>query len=1024
MINIQIRYFYEKLLFRIVIVFFLSLQLTSGLVQAAGDAVRVGVYENAPKIFTSVSGQPSGVFIDIIDHIAKKEGWEITYVPGTWGEGLDRLEKGEIDLMPDVAYTADRKEIFSFHKVPVLSSWFQVYARKGSKINSILDLSGKRIAVLERSVQQEAFSRLAAGFELKTVIIALPDYSTIFETVKKKEADAAITNRFYGLMHAKQFGLEDTAVIFNPSDLFFAAPKGMNQKLLNTIDIHLTRLKQDTQSVYYQSLKKWISEDVRFELPGWLQMLGMFLVLTLALTIVGNFLLKNQVDKQTMELKKSNRVLHILSECNQAIARSANEIDLFEAICRIIVDIGGYRSACIGFAEPGNAQTIRFAAQAVSKNKSPAPINSVWNPEDPMLMPAINAFQTGRVYSARNILNDPDFKSYRPDAVKRGYASVLMLPLIFQTEAIGVLGIYSAGPLAFDTEELAQLTEIAGDLTFGIVSHRTRAARDKAETERQLAQQRFSDIVEFLPDATFVIDQDKKVLAWNQACEKMTGVKKAFLIGKGDYAYAKPFYGELRPILIDLLDLSLPDVETRYKHIERQGDRIYGESFIQFLNHGRGIHIWGVASPLYDQDGQRCGAIETVRDVSEQKNLEKTLRTSEKKYRELVTLANSIILRWSPQGQILFLNEFGLRFFGYTESEIIGRDLIGTIVSERDAAGQNLRLLLAEIQNNPKSFEQNINENICRNGRRVWIDWRNRAVFDEQGRTKEILSIGSDITGLIQTQEQVRRLNDELQHHAEELEKRVADRTAELAVAKEQAESADRLKSAFLATMSHELRTPLNSIIGFTGIMLQGLAGPLNEEQQKQMGMVQKSSRHLLALINDVLDISKIEAGQLSLSFAPFDLRSSIEKMTKLVLPLAQKNKNTVELSIADDVSTAILDQRRMEQVILNLINNALKFTEKGQITISCRTDMEDYLLSVSDTGIGIKAEELAGLFQPFHQIDTGLSRKREGTGLGLSICKKLIDMMDGTIDVKSQWGKGSTFTIRFPKNIQTGDLS
>ena len=106
------------------------------------------------------------------------------------------------------------------------------------------------------------------------------------------------------------------------------------------------------------------------------------------------------------------------------------------------------------------------------------------------------------------------------------------------------------------------------------------------------------------------------------------------------------------------------------------------------------------------------------------------------------------------------------------------------------------------------------------------------------------------------------------------------------------------------------------------------------------------------------------------------------------------------------------------------MINNALKFTENGHVTISCRTDRDGYLLSVSDTGIGMKAEELQGLFQPFHQIDTGLSRKHEGTGLGLSICKKLVDMMEGTIDVQSRWGKGSTFTIRFPKEIRTGDLS
>ena len=524
----------------------------------------------------------------------------------------------------------------------------------------------------------------------------------------------------------------------------------------------------------------------------------------------------------------------------------------------------------------------------------------------------------------------PKFNFLRFEAKKRGYASALVLPLLTEKETTGILGICSVHPDSFDNEEVARLTELASDLTFGIISHRTRVAHKQAEVQRQQAQQRFVDIVEFLPDATFVIDQDKKIIAWNQACEAMTGVGKEALLGQGNFAYAEPFFGERRPILIDLLDLSISEVEATYKYVTRQGDRIYSESFIRSLRSGQGAHLRGVASPLYDQDGRRCGAIEIIRDVTEQKIMEETLSSSEQKYRELVTLANSIILRWSRDGRILFLNEFGQKFFGYTEKEIIGRQLLETIVPERDSAGRNLQQMLEEIKTNPQKFECNINENIRRNGERVWIDWRNKTVFDEEGQAKEILSIGSDVTDRIQAEEQIRRLNDELRQHAQVLEQRVAERTAELVIAKEQAESADRIKSAFLATMSHELRTPLNSIIGFTGILLQGLAGPLNEEQQKQMTMVQGSSRHLLALINDVLDISKIEAGQLALSFTSFDLKPSIEKMAKLVSPLAEKRGITLEMDIADDVATVTSDQLRLEQVILNLLNNAVKFTEKG----------------------------------------------------------------------------------------------
>lgn len=667
---------------------------------APNRIVKVGLYENAPKIFTDPFGKAAGIFADLIESIARDEDWEIQYVPGTWGEGLDRLQRGEIDLMPDVAHSAERETIFSFPSVPVLSSWYQIYARKGSKIQSILDLAGKRIVVLERSVQQDSFSRLAEGFGLHVTLVPLPDYQASFEMVARGEADAAITNRFYGMMHVKQYGLEDTSVIFEPSNLFFAAPKDRNQTLLAAIDARLTSMKQDPDSVYYRSLKRWTSEPVQFALPAWVWISALVAGVALLLSGAGSLILKAKVNERTRELRELNQTLH----------------------------------------------------------------------------------------------------------------------------------------------------------------------------------------------------------------------------------------------------------------------------------------------------------------------------QSEQKYRELVTLANSIIIRFSIDGKITFINEFGLDFFGYSESEILGKSLLETILPETESSGRYLGSLMADILADPVKFEHHINENVRRNGERVWIDWRNKMLFDDQGQLIEILSIGSDITDRVLADRRILMLNEALRQNAEVLEQRVAERTAELLVAKERAESADRLKSAFLATMSHELRTPLNSIIGFTGILLQGLAGPLNEEQKKQMSMVQASSRHLLALINDVLDISKIEAGQFSLARASFNLRDAIEKTLKLVAPLAEKKGIDLGLEIDRHVGDIVTDQRRLEQVFLNLLNNAVKFTEAGSIRVSCHAIGNEYRFSVSDTGIGIRPEELPGLFQPFHQIDTGLSRKHEGTGLGLSICKKLVEMMGGSIQVQSQWGQGSTFTVQIPK--------
>lgn len=255
----------------------------------------------------------------------------------------------------------------------------------------------------------------------------------------------------------------------------------------------------------------------------------------------------------------------------------------------------------------------------------------------------------------------------------------------------------------------------------------------------------------------------------------------------------------------------------------------------------------------------------------------------------------------------------------------------------------------------------------------------------------------------------------ELEAYRDHLEEIVATRTKELAQAKEAAESADRIKSAFLATMSHELRTPLNSIIGFSGILEQELAGPLNDEQKKQLGMVSLSAEHLLALINDVLDISKIEAGQLKIALEPVDIPQVIEKVVRSVRPQTDAKGLALEVTISPLAGTVMADTRRVEQVLLNLLSNAIKFTEKGSVKISCIEEGGMVKVSVADTGIGISEEDQKKLFQPFTQVQSGLTRQYEGTGLGLSISKKLVTLMGGDIGVESRPGQGSTFWFTIP---------
>ena len=716
---------------------------------------------------------------------------------------------------------------------------------------------------------------------------------------------------------------------------------------------------------------------------------------------------------------------------------------------------------------------------------------------------------------------------------------------------------------------------------FENVQARHEVIRDLTEQKRVEQALRESELkhrtlFETASDAILLMRPDR-FIDCNSRTLTIFGCSREEIVGASPYEFSPPTQPDGRSSqdkALEKIDLALTEGPQFFEWEHRRRD---GTPFMAEVTLNR-----------VDLDGAKLVQA-IVRDITDRKKAEERLAESERKYRELVEHANSIILRWTRDGKITFLNEFGQKFFGYSSEEILGRHAVGTIVPGTDSSGRDLGLLMDQILADPKAFEQNVNENMRRNGERVLIGWTNKVVPDEQGRMAEVLSIGTDITELKRAQDEINERNEELrsinrivsavtgvldlkalleqvldealelvgleggtvclaapdetlelyasrgaseatqqdmttnsvraghclcgecasafqplilrhseeilacdtpdstlggpihfhaafplmtanrrlgvlcvftraekkpseqrlklletvtgqvalaienaqlyeaaQSHAVELERIVAERTGELARAKERAEAADRLKSAFLANMSHELRTPLNSIIGFTGIILQGLAGPLNPEQSKQLEMVRSSSRHLLALINDVLDISKIEAGQLEVASERFDLRTSLNNVLGIVAPLAEKKGLELSADISPEVDEAVGDSRRVEQILLNLLNNAIKFTDSGKVGLKTEL-LPDFMsphgttgrtavrLSVFDTGIGIKSDDLKTLFQPFRQIESGLSRNYEGTGLGLAICRRLADLMGGDIGVESTWTKGSVFSFTFP---------
>ncbi|MCC7598265.1 response regulator [Janthinobacterium sp. FW305-129] len=272
------------------------------------------------------------------------------------------------------------------------------------------------------------------------------------------------------------------------------------------------------------------------------------------------------------------------------------------------------------------------------------------------------------------------------------------------------------------------------------------------------------------------------------------------------------------------------------------------------------------------------------------------------------------------------------------------------------------------------------------------------------------------VNGELQARErQVIELNMRLAHHAAELEtinREIALKNLELA-------EASRMKSAFIANMSHELRTPLNAIIGFTGALLMKLPGPLTSDQDKQLNTIRASARHLLSLINDILDVAKIEAGKLTLSIEPVHCQDLMAEVADTLRPLAQQKGLALEMALGEaGQPPAIIDtdRRALTQILINLLNNAIKFTEQGTVRISLAQREEDGVLvtemSIADSGAGIKEEDQAKLFQAFSQLDSTSTRHVEGAGLGLYLCQNLANAIGGALFFNSDYGSGSTFTL------------
>jgi len=535
-------------------------------------------------------------------------------------------------------------------------------------------------------------------------------------------------------------------------------------------------------------------------------------------------------------------------------------------------------------------------------------------------------------------------------------------------------------------------------------------------TDRKLSElalrnsaSRIAGIVNAAMDAIITIDAAHRIVLFNPAAEEIFGYAGATLMGQPiDRLIPSRFGASLAG---HIAAFSQSGATSRRLGVV-SGLRANGEEF----------SIEASVSQI-EIAGQKLFTI-ILRDVTERKTAERKIQESEQRFRSLFEYAPNGILIADSEGYYLDANPSICHLLGYTQSELIGlraTDLQDSTESERV---ESASIDIIGVSS---------------------VDHRERQLRRKDGSLVPVESVSAklpngELLGIIRDTTERREAQKALHQSYLTLEHRVIERTAQLEAANSKldafstaishdlrvAEAADRVKSAFLATMSHELRTPLNSIIGFTAIVLKGLAGPLTPEQSKQLGMVRVSARHLLELINDVLDLSKIEAGQLEVRAHLFDLRVALEHVTASITPLADKKGLALVTMLSSQLGEIVSDRRRVEQIVINLLSNAVKFTERGSVTLTVtmveavRTSPDAasrpaVRIQVADTGIGIRAADLATLFRPFRQIDGGLARGNEGTGLGLAISQRLATLLGGEISAASEWARGSTFALTLP---------
>ena len=447
-----------------------------------------------------------------------------------------------------------------------------------------------------------------------------------------------------------------------------------------------------------------------------------------------------------------------------------------------------------------------------------------------------------------------------------------------------------------------------------------------------------------------------------------------------------------------------------FAYVQKMGNI---EELLAHVHRAFHAHLTGYSEQLEREVSKRTAELVKVNDaihqeIAEHKQTEKALQESEENFRALAENANDGILIATGKGAHVYANKRATEITSYSVAELLNMSIKDLV--HPDEFKTVMERYTKRLQGEPISHQY---ETIFvqKDGGNVSVEI-SAAKTVWQGQPASIIVV-RDITERKQAEKALREVHDEL-------EQRVEERTTELRIANTELAHASRLKDEFLSTMSHELRTPLNVVLGMTEVLQGEIHGPLNAKQLRALHMIEESGHHLLTLINDILDLSRIGTGRLELRITLVDVEVTCQATLGMIKQLAQKKHLKVSSVLDHSVRTIHADGRRLQQMLMNLLSNAVKFTpENGEIGLEVKGKPEQGTVDfvVWDTGIGIAREDVDKLFQPFVQLDAGLARRYQGAGLGLSLVCRMAEMHGGSVSVESEVGKGSRFIVSLPSS-------